>query len=118
MLSRIAVMFPNIHLGGALSGMAATFFSQSIRPAFGVRRFARKPRPHITAARISHFFTSRASHPGHASSRGGGPGGHVQAKQTRPPCQQQLDASGRAGPVQHWEAGWPAASTGSSSVTA
>ena len=56
--SRIAVMFLNIHFGGALSGIDSNFFSQSIFPKSGATRFTSSPKPTRTAT------TSVPSSPG------------------------------------------------------
>ena len=55
--SRIAVMFLNIHFGGALSGIDSNFFSQSIFPSPGARRFTTNPTAASTAPTMSTFFT-------------------------------------------------------------
>ena len=55
-LLRMALMLLNIHLGGALSGIASNFFSQSIWPRSGAKRFTRMPAPTTTAMSNKSFF--------------------------------------------------------------
>ena len=58
--SRIAVMLRNTHFGGALSGIASNFFSQSMSCIFGAKRLASTPSPTSTAANTSAFFMGRS----------------------------------------------------------
>ena len=59
MFSRMAVMLRNIHFGGALSGIASSFFSQSKLRIFGPRRLASAPSTASTAAIARTFFMNR-----------------------------------------------------------
>ena len=66
---RVLVRVDRQHLHGVFPPAAPADGTASILSAWGAKRFARRPRPHSTATKISHFFIWRASHPAHASSQ-------------------------------------------------
>ena len=61
LLSRIALMLVNIHFGGAVSGIAAMRYSQSMPCILGANRFASSAAPAMAAPMISAFFTPASS---------------------------------------------------------